>query len=82
MEEHLSSDIKGGNLMSCIFKAVLISWRVSRHTSAPSALIKVLLSGKDGLGEGWLSGKARKVPSRPICIMIELLLRTLISEHY
>lgn len=46
--------------MSCIFKAVLINLRVSRHTSAPSALIKGLLSGEDGLGKGWLSGKARK----------------------
>lgn len=71
--------------MSCIFKAVLINLRVSRHTSAPSALIKGLLSGKDGRGggeEGVAFRKSTEVPSRPICIMIEPILRTLISEPY
>lgn len=69
--------------MSCIFKAVLINLRVSRHTSAPSALIKGLLSGKDSPGGGGVAfRKSTEVPSRPICIMIEPILRTLISEPY
>lgn len=87
----LSSGIRAGSLMSCIFKGILINWRGSCHSSAAIKVNRTVINcwstaWRETRGEG--ENKEEEVAFRgelpvcSICIIIELLFRILISAHY
>lgn len=84
MSWHITNVCQQATWWTAFLKAFWSTQQSLVIVQPPSKIIEWLLTGKgqhDG-GGGWLSGPSSEVLACSICIIIELLFRTLISAHY